>query len=98
MVNADPSVPGLDQDHLGNTRQDPAPAASVTKDTPSKPKLCSLLKTEEKADVQAIENWSGRRDLNPRQLAWEARTLPLSYARSRLSFIQEPYWGVQSGH
>src|SRR5437867_559831 len=25
--------------------------------------------------------WSGRRDLNPRQLAWEARTLPLSYAR-----------------
>ena len=28
--------------------------------------------------------WSGRWDLNPRQLAWEARTLPLSYARSRL--------------
>lgn len=28
-------------------------------------------------------NWSGRGDLNPRQLAWEARTLPLSYARSR---------------
>ena len=27
-------------------------------------------------------NWSGRWDLNPRQLAWEARTLPLSYARS----------------
>jgi hypothetical protein len=27
--------------------------------------------------------WSGRGDLNPRQLAWEARTLPLSYARSR---------------
>jgi hypothetical protein len=26
--------------------------------------------------------WSGRWDLNPRQLAWEARTLPLSYARS----------------
>jgi hypothetical protein len=25
--------------------------------------------------------WSGRWDLNPRQLAWEARTLPLSYAR-----------------
>jgi hypothetical protein len=28
------------------------------------------------------EVWSGRWDLNPRQLAWEARTLPLSYARS----------------
>ena len=27
-------------------------------------------------------SWSGRRDSNPRQLAWEARTLPLSYARS----------------
>ncbi len=27
--------------------------------------------------------WSGRWDLNPRQLAWEARTLPLSYARSQ---------------
>ena len=26
-------------------------------------------------------DWSGRWDLNPRQLAWEARTLPLSYAR-----------------
>ena len=30
--------------------------------------------------------WSGRWDLNPRQLAWEARTLPLSYARS-LRFV-----------
>ena len=28
------------------------------------------------------KRWSGRGDLNPRQLAWEARTLPLSYARS----------------
>jgi hypothetical protein len=28
------------------------------------------------------KTWSGRWDLNPRQLAWEARTLPLSYARS----------------
>ena len=25
--------------------------------------------------------WSGRRDLNPRQPAWEAGTLPLSYSR-----------------
>ncbi len=25
--------------------------------------------------------WSGRRDLNPRPSAWEADTLPLSYAR-----------------
>src|SRR5439155_939809 len=30
--------------------------------------------------------WSGRRDLNPRQLAWEARTLPLSYARPYFLF------------
>src|SRR6266853_145010 len=28
-------------------------------------------------------NWSGQRDLNPRPSAWEADTLPLSYARSR---------------
>ncbi len=27
-------------------------------------------------------NWSGRWDSNPRRLAWEASTLPLSYARS----------------
>jgi hypothetical protein len=33
--------------------------------------------------VQRKSLWSGRWDLNPRQLAWEARTLPLSYARSR---------------
>ena len=30
--------------------------------------------------------WSGRWDLNPRQLAWEARTLPLSYARPVRNF------------
>ena len=30
--------------------------------------------------------WSGRWDLNPRQLAWEARTLPLSYARPVMNF------------
>ena len=28
-----------------------------------------------------LSKWSGRRDLNPRQPAWEAGTLPLSYAR-----------------
>ena len=33
--------------------------------------------------LEVGENWSGRWDLNPRQLAWEARTLPLSYARSQ---------------
>lgn len=32
--------------------------------------------------------WSGRWDLNPRQLAWEARTLPLSYARSQSNYKQ----------
>src|SRR5919106_6560238 len=39
-------------------------------------------KQAEGADKRSDE-WSGRWDLNPRQLAWEARTLPLSYARSR---------------
>ena len=34
--------------------------------------------------------WSGRWDLNPRQLAWEARTLPLSYARS-FRFVEHLY-------
>ena len=29
-----------------------------------------------------IIKWSGRRDSNPRLPAWEANTLPLSYARS----------------
>ena len=28
------------------------------------------------------KTWSGQRDLNPRPSAWEADTLPLSYARS----------------
>jgi hypothetical protein len=29
---------------------------------------------------------SGRRGSNPRQLAWEARTLPLSYSRTSISY------------
>ena len=33
--------------------------------------------------------WSGRWDLNPRQPAWKAGTLPLSYARLRLLFNLE---------
>lgn len=31
------------------------------------------------------EAWSGRRESNPRRLAWKASALPLSYAR--MSFI-----------
>ncbi len=38
--------------------------------------------SEEKQRQLVEQAWSGRRDLNPRQLAWEARTLPLSYART----------------
>lgn len=36
------------------------------------------------------EFWSGRRDSNPRPSAWEADTLPLSYARSAPSVYTEP--------
>ncbi len=51
---------------------------------------------------KVVDLWSGRWDLNPRQLAWEARTLPLSYARSLRCaalgslFIQERRIRVQS--
>ena len=38
---------------------------------------------EKPGRVVREENWSGQRDLNPRPSAWEADTLPLSYARSR---------------
>ena len=39
--------------------------------------------------------WSGRWDLNPRQLAWEARTLPLSYARSlRYAVLASVYTAI----
>ncbi len=34
------------------------------------------------ANPVPTENWSGRRDLNPRPPAREAGALPLSYARS----------------
>ena len=30
--------------------------------------------------------WSGRRDSNPRLSAWEANTLPLSYARKSITY------------
>ena len=36
--------------------------------------------------------WSGRWDLNPRQLAWEARTLPLSYARPSIQGTRILRW------
>ena len=36
---------------------------------------------------QVFHLWSGRRDSNPRRLAWEASTLPLSYARSVRAII-----------
>lgn len=29
-----------------------------------------------------LKYWSGQRDLNPQPSAWEADTLPLSYARN----------------
>src|SRR5258706_15702509 len=32
------------------------------------------------------KTWSGQRDLNPRPSAWEADTLPLSYARSHVGW------------
>src|SRR5579875_1690749 len=38
---------------------------------------------------------SGRRDSNPRQLAWEARTLPLSYSRWRqLHYLLQLTWMI----
>lgn len=50
--------------------------------TVTKTGIVQKCKTEEDEGRGGV-NWSGRGDLNPRQLAWEARTLPLSYARSR---------------
>ena len=35
------------------------------------------------AFVIAVENWSGRRDSNPRPRPWQGRALPLSYTRVR---------------
>ena len=40
------------------------------------------LKEQRENHPAKLEKWSGRWDLNPRHLAWEASTLPLSYARS----------------
>ncbi len=43
---------------------------------------CSLRNPLSWVQINKLASvWSGRWDLNPRQLAWEARTLPLSYAR-----------------
>ncbi len=36
------------------------------------------------------ENWSGRRDLNPRLRPWQGRTLPLSYSRPNIVSINDP--------
>lgn len=37
------------------------------------------------------EFWSGQRDLNPQPTAWEAGTLPLSYARvQKKAYLRKP--------
>jgi hypothetical protein len=33
------------------------------------------------------ENWSGKRDLNPRPSPWQGDALPLSYSRSNVGAI-----------
>ena len=35
------------------------------------------------------ENWSGKRDLNPRPSPWQGDALPLSYSRSIAVFEEE---------
>ena len=45
-----------------------------------------------------MERWSGQRDLNPRPRAWEARTLPLSYARSLIGFYDIAYFSIFQSH
>ena len=40
-------------------------------------------------------NWSGRRDSNPRQPAWKAGTLPLSYSRIMLTNCRPYLVGVR---
>ena len=52
----------------------------------------------EEPPVLASWVWSGRWDLNPRQLAWEARTLPLSYARSMGGILRWPLIPSQERH
>ena len=43
----------------------------------------SLAKTKSPCGLRGREqNWSGRRELNPRLRPWQGRTLPLSYSRS----------------
>ncbi len=39
------------------------------------------VSAEALAGLARYEKWSGRGDSNPRLFAWEANTLPLSYAR-----------------
>ena len=34
-----------------------------------------------KKDVRTNQNWSGKRDLNPRPSPWQGDALPLSYSR-----------------
>ena len=49
--------------------------------------VVSKQKTRFQASSNLILNlWSGRRDSNPRQPAWKAGTLPLSYSRESSSF------------
>ncbi len=45
---------------------------------------------------EQVENWSGKRDLNPRPQPWQGCALPLSYSRSRLRRILRGWEAVKA--
>src|ERR1700733_16090981 len=49
--------------------------------------IINYAKTKSPRGRGARQNWSGRRELNPRLRPWQGRTLPLSYSRSNLVSI-----------
>ena len=44
--------------------------------TSSLPRKCSTPELHERKYLEQYVNWSGRRDSNPRPLAWKANALP----------------------
>ncbi len=71
----------LSEAQLVNDTEEPSPCVPVSGRT-HEPSPRLTAKTQSlNWDCVKLQNWSGRRDSNPRSSAWEANALPLSHAR-----------------
>src|SRR3954464_2170692 len=64
---------------------------SESRGPPPRLRRCGTLRVACQPQLaHASEDWSGKRDSNPRLRPWQGRTLPLSYSRPNLQSTTRP--------